>query len=113
MGKMRPELALTLALLAASAAPAAAQPPRHGTTRAGEEIIVEQSASGEELRGRLVELSPTSLTILVDGRRVDVPIDNVLRIDTMHDSVKNGAIIGASVFAGLAAIACAEFGTAA
>jgi hypothetical protein len=82
------------------------KPPRHGT---GEEVIVTQSASGEELRGRLIDLSPDSLAILVDGRRVDVPIDNVLRIDSTHDSVKNGAIIGASVMGGLAALTCAGY----
>ena len=60
-----------------------------------------------------MDLSPTSLAILVEGRRVDVPIDNVLRIDTTHDSLKNGAIIGAGVAGGLAALACADFGSAA
>ena len=42
-----------------------------------------------------MELSKTTLAMLVDGQRVDVPIDNVLRIDARTDSVKNGAIIGA------------------
>ena len=44
-----------------------------------------------------MDSSPVSLAILVGGRRVDVPIDNVLRIDTTHDSVRNGTIIGAVV----------------
>lgn len=72
-----------------------------------EDVIVIQSESGEELHGRLLDLSAASLAILVDGRRVDVPIDNVLRIDARTDSVKNGAIIGAAVAGGLVGLACA------
>jgi hypothetical protein len=98
--------ALVVALLLPAAANAQGEPgmpPRI----AGAEVIVTQSASGEELRGRIVELSKTTLGILVDGHRVDLPIDNVLRIDTRTDSVKNGAFIGGGVFLGLAAFACA------
>jgi hypothetical protein len=91
-------LTLVLALLLPAAA--RAQQPQ-------EEVIVTQSASGAELRGRLVELSRTSLGILVNGSRVDVPIDNVLRIEARTDSVKNGAVIGASVLGGLSLLACA------
>jgi hypothetical protein len=72
-----------------------------------EEVIVTQSASGAELRGRLVELSRTTLGILVNGSRVDVPIDNVLRIEARTDSVKNGAMIGGGIMLGLAAVTCA------
>ena len=91
-------LTLVLALLLPAAA--RAQQPQ-------EEVIVTQSASGAELRGRLVELSRTTLGILVNGARVDVPIDNVLRIDARTDSVKNGAVIGASVMGGLSLLSCA------
>jgi predicted alpha/beta-fold hydrolase len=54
-----------------------------------------------------VELSRTTLSMLVDGTRVDLPIETVLRIDTRTDSVKNGAIIGAGVMLGGAALTCA------
>jgi hypothetical protein len=74
---------------------------------AGEEVIVTQSTSGGELRGRIVELSKTTLGLLVDGQRLDVPIDNVLRIDTRTDSLKNGAFIGGGIMFGMAAFACA------
>lgn len=93
-----------------------------GTVQAGqkphqpvvaEEVVVTQSGSGEELRGRLVNLSPGSLAILVDGNRVEIPMDNVLRIDARHDSLKNGAIIGAAVMGGLSAISCGEVDDAA
>ena len=109
MGKIqRFVIILGVALLAAPAAPAlGGQLPvkPHG----GEDVIVTQSSSGEELRGRLVELSPTTLAILVDGRRVEVPAENVLRIDVRGDSVKNGAIIGAAIMGGLTGVACAAF----
>ena len=77
--------------------------------RAGEEVVVTQSSSGEELRGRIVELSPSSLALLVDGRRVEVPVDNVLRIDVRNDSLKNGAIIGGAIMGGLGVLSCAGF----
>jgi len=109
MKTMRLELLLALGFLGVSAISAAAgQRPAPAIPPAGEEVIVTQSASGEELRGHLLELSPASLAVLVDGRRVDIPIDNVLRIDIRHDSLKNGAIIGASVMGGLVALACID-----
>jgi hypothetical protein len=84
---------------------AAGQKPK---AQAGEEVIVTHAGSGQELRGRIVELSPTSLAILVQGRRVEVPVTDVLRIDARTDSVKNGAIIGAIVMGGLGLLACAD-----
>jgi len=99
-----PVAALFLAMLALPATPAAAgqRPQKAGA----DEVTVTQSGSGEELHGRLLDLSATTLSILVEGRRVEVPIDNVLRIDAHYDSVKNGALIGAGVMGGLALVAC-------
>jgi hypothetical protein len=110
MKKMR-LFGLLLAALALSAgASLAGQQPR--ALPAGEEVIVVHAGSGQELRGRLIELSSTSLAILVDGQRVEVPIDDVLRIDSRKDSLKNGTLIGLGVFGGLAALNCAEFESA-
>jgi hypothetical protein len=100
-------IALVVALLLPAAAlaqdrTARRAPPLHTS----EEVIVTQSASGEQLRGYLVQLSPTTLAILVDGRRVEVPIENVLRIDGQNDSVKDGAAFGAAIAGGLTALAC-------
>jgi hypothetical protein len=75
-----------------------------------EEVIVTQSASGDELRGRLVELSSTTLAILVDGKRVELPLENVLRIEARTDSLKNGAAIGAVTMGGLGVLGCAAVG---
>jgi hypothetical protein len=112
MRKIQREISLAVVVLLASAAVASAgqQPP---AARAGEQVVVTQAASGEELRGRLVELSSTSLAILVDGRRVEVPIENVLRIDVRNDSLKNGAIIGGAIMGGLMGLACVEIDDAA
>ena len=99
---MRQMLAAIVALLLLSSA-AGAQAPRQSP---GEEVIVTQSASGQEIRGRIVELSSTTLAMLVNGQRVDVPLEQVLRIEGRHDSVKNGAAIGALVGGGLIVLAC-------
>jgi hypothetical protein len=105
-------VAFLLAGLCGPWAPAAAAQQQMPVVRGGEEVIVVHSGSGEELRGRLLELSSTSLAILVDGRRVEVPIDDVLRIDGRKDSLKNGTLIGLGIFAGLGALNCAEFASA-
>jgi hypothetical protein len=104
---MRQMLAAVVALLLLPAA-ALAQPSAVPRQHPGEEVIVIQSTSGEEIRGQIVELSATTLAMLVGGRRVDVPIGNVLRIDGQHDSVKNGAAIGAVTMGGLAALGCSS-----
>lgn len=109
MERILRSVAVALALTAVAAGPVSAG-QKQAPGRGGEEVVVTQSSSGEELRGHLVELSPTTLAILVDGgRRVDVPIENVLRIDVRNDSLKNGAIIGGAVMGGLSVLACAGF----
>jgi hypothetical protein len=97
-------IAAMLAPRAASAQAAAGQPPP--VLRGGEEVFVVHAGSGQELRGRLVELSSSSLAMLVDGRRVEIPIDDVLRIDGRKDSLKNGTLIGMAIFGGLAVATC-------
>ena len=105
MRKIQRAISLAVLLLSSSTAIASAgQQPT--AAKAGEQVIVTQTASGEELHGRLVELSSTSLAILVDGRRVEIPVENVLRIDVRNDSLKNGAIIGGAVMAGLTGLGC-------
>ena len=79
-----------------------------GKREIAEDVIVVHAGSGDELYGRLLELSPATLAILVDGRRVDVPMDDVLRIDTRHDPVWNGFTIGAVITGGLVGLACAS-----
>lgn len=102
---MKQMLAAAVALLLLPAL-AHAQPNAVPRQHPGEEVIVTQSTSGQEIRGHIVELSSTTLSMLVAGRRVEVPIEAVLRIDARNDSVKNGAAIGAATMGGLAALGC-------
>jgi hypothetical protein len=105
MRKIQRAVSLAVVLLSASAAAASAG--QHPAAKAGEQVIITQAASGEELQGHLVELSSTSLAILVDdGRRVEIPVENVLRIDVRNDSLKNGAIIGGAIMGGITGLGC-------
>src|SRR3954465_6258037 len=71
------------------------------------QVWVTQSESGEILRGRIVQLSQESLAILTpDNRRVEMPLDRVLRIEARGDSLKNGAAIGAAVLGGRSLLGC-------
>jgi hypothetical protein len=75
------------------------------------QVWITQSDTGEVLRGRLVELSPASLALLTsDNRRLEIPLDRVLRVETGGDSLKNGAAIGAVVMGGLVLATCAAWG---
>jgi hypothetical protein len=94
-----------LMLLAASRVDAA-QAPR--VPHAGEEVIVQPRTAGAELRGRLIDLSRESVSILIDGGRVDIPLDDVLRVDTTRDSLVNGAVIGALAMGGWCALVCGQ-----
>ena len=71
------------------------------------QVWVTQADTGQVLQGRILELSHDSLSLLLnDNRRVDLPIDRVLRIEARGDSLKNGAAIGAVVLGGLTALGC-------
>jgi hypothetical protein len=102
-------ITLPMALLLPAAALAQGGPAKPAPPlRTSEEVIVTQSASGQELRGFLVELSSTTLAILVDGKRVELPIESVLRIEGRNDPVKNGAAIGAVIMGGLTVLGCGQ-----
>lgn len=93
-------ICLTLLTVLFLSAPVSAQ-------EAYKQVWVTQSDSGEVVRGRMVDLSRGSLVLLTpDNRRVEMPIDKVLRIEGHGDSVKNGAAYGAAVMAGLTLLAC-------
>ncbi len=86
------------------AAPASAQ-ERH------KQVWVTQADSGDVVRGQILGLSGETLALLTrDNRRVEVPLDRVLRIEIHGDSVKNGAAIGAAIMGGLSLLTCARFG---
>ena len=75
------------------------------------QVWITQADSGDIVQGRLVSLSPESLAVLTpDNRRVEIPIDRILRVETGGDSLKNGAAIGALVAGGLVLATCASWG---
>ena len=71
-------------------------------------VTIHTSATGDQVRGHLLDLSDRTLTILEAGQRRSLPLDTVLRIDVDGDSVRNGAIIGAAVLGGWCAIICGQ-----
>jgi len=93
---------LCAVIQAASAGSALAQAAQ---STAGATVFVTPTDDGPELRGRLVSFGPETLTLLSNGQRTTLPISRVQRIDLHDDSLKNGAIIGASIYGGLALLA--------
>ena len=89
-------------------APRLADAQTRSLEKPSEQVFVMHAGSGEELHGRLLDLGPETLSIVVDNRRVDLPLNDVLRIDRRGDSLKNGAIIGAVVFGGWCAFICGQ-----
>ena len=97
-------ICLTLLVALFLAAPVSAQ-------ETFKQVWVTHSDSGEVVRGRLLELSRESLVLLTpDKRRVEMPIDSVLRIEGHGDSLKNGAGIGAAIMGGLTLLGCVAGG---
>jgi hypothetical protein len=83
-----------------------AQPPplgaeaAAGRVRVGEAVVV-TSADGREVRGRLTELTPTSLAVDVDGRIVEWRQGGWTLRQRQRDSLVNGTFIGMGVGVGI------------
>ncbi len=67
-------------------------------------VYVTRDGSTGTIKGQLLRLSPETLTLLQGTDRQDIPLQDIRTIEIPGDSVKNGAIIGASIFGGLAAL---------
>ena len=67
-------------------------------------VYVTRDGSTATIKGQLLRLSPETLTLLQGADRQDIPLQDIRTIEVRGDSVKNGAIIGASIFGGLAAL---------
>src|SRR4051812_24418638 len=106
MARILRTVALALLMLTAFGAAASAQTVK--PARKGDRIVVKQTGAGEELRGRLIALSPETLSLMVKGQRVDLPMDRVLRVDATRDSIVNGAAIGAAILGGLCVLNCGQ-----
>ena len=73
----------------------------HARLQPGDMVIVTDT-EGRDVRGRITMLSPSSLTIDVDGRPADWSEGRVRLIrHRQRDSVVNGALIGVGVGAGV------------
>jgi hypothetical protein len=71
-------------------------------------VFVQPADGGDEVKGQLVGLGPKTLELLVDGRRISLPLENVRRIESPGDSVKNGAVIGAMIGGLWCALVCGQ-----
>jgi hypothetical protein len=74
------------------------------------DVISILRASGESVKGRLVSLGNTDLTILAETQQaaaphrrleITVPLTDIQSLERPRDSSRNGALIGAGVGAGL------------
>ncbi len=86
-----------------SAHPALAQTPAttfdelRSRLSAGDRVVV-TGAQQQTIKGRLEELSPSSLRLLVDKQSHDVALRDVLRVERRtRDSLVNGILIGAGI----------------
>lgn len=71
-----------------------------GRLQRGEEVYVSDGA-GREIRGAVLEISASSVQLLVDGKRRDFDAVNVRRVDrVVRDPLKNGILWGLAVGAG-------------
>jgi hypothetical protein len=71
-------------------------------------VFVQREGPGDELRGHLLELGTETITLLVDGQRLKVPLAGVVRVDRAGDGLKNGALIGAVLGGVWCALVCGQ-----
>ena len=90
-------------VMALAAAPAWAQPVDSFRELAelieiGRSVVVITSPSGEVITGRLVDISPVSLSVFSGGRRVELDEARVRRVrQGWNDPVADGAVLGFAV----------------
>ena len=72
----------------------------------GQKVLITDD-QGQQFNGRIGTMAPAGLTIVVDGKSVDVPYDRVVRVDRPNDGLANGALIGLGVGAALGLLAVA------
>jgi len=103
-------MAMTMMVGCLLASKAAAQDLPFGLTpkEATQQLRVVQDSSSSVLRGRLLRAGDESITLMINGQPVDVPLARVTRIDVAGDSVLNGAVIGAVAMGGWCAAVCGQ-----
>jgi hypothetical protein len=60
--------------------------------------------TGRELEGRVDSVTPNSIGLTVDSQTIELPVDDIVKIDHPRDGLGNGAWIGFGVFAGMTAV---------
>jgi hypothetical protein len=70
----------------------------------GDRVQVKE-ASGHQTTGMFGKVSESALSVMVDGRVLEIPANDVREVRRRGDSVKNGFLIGAGVGAALGAAA--------
>ena len=99
-------LAFVLILLTAAASQTALAQSSKGSWDAVKAVYTDTKlevklTSGETLKGKMLDATDATLTLIEDGKRVDVPRDRVLRVYVLGKrSVKRSALIGAAVGGG-------------
>ena len=97
-------LKAVVAVIAFAAAPAGAQPvdsfrELKELVDIGRSIVVVTSPDGDVIAGSLLDISPTSLSVFADGRRVELNEARVRRVrqdwdDSILDGVGLGVVVG-------------------
>jgi len=96
---------LVLSLLFASSLAAQTNADRvRASVKPGQKVSVVDDG-GQEVHGRIGEMTADALTVLDEGKRADVPYDRIVTIDRPDDSLANGALIGLGVGTGLGLVA--------
>ena len=93
----------TILVIALAAAPAGAQSA--GSFREfaelieiGRPVVVVTSPEGAVITGQLVDISPASLTVFADGRRIELDEARVRRVrQGWNDPIADGAVLGFAV----------------
>src|SRR5262245_31367872 len=93
--------------LATSASAQTERSPAQPTQKA-EPVLVKRLNGLGDLHGTLENLGDHTVSIVVKGHRLDVPLATVRRIDIGGDSVRNGAIIGGIVLPLWCALICGQ-----
>jgi hypothetical protein len=104
---MKVLMAAVLAACCGLAVPAAAQTPAAAVPSGMFDVYVTNRA-GQEVRGRLVGLTASDVTVNTGGAIRTLNLTDVSLIERKGDSLKNGTIIGAVVGGAVAALMVGE-----
>jgi hypothetical protein len=102
-------VAAGFALLLVTASPVRAQDQPAAPSPGVADQTGPADAGSAPIKGRLLDITPETLALLVDGQRVEIPMHTVKVVSVGGDSVKDGAAIGAVVMGTLCALTVCRF----